>query len=95
MQLRRPYEVGGPQAHANCGELFWKKKQFFSAVLRSFHLSLKFASMREMFILIAGLMLTLAKLARPGGLGAVAAESLAVKPLEGLATSCKSHTPFR
>ena len=35
--------------------------------------------MRELFILIAHLLTTLAKLARPGGLGAVAAESLAVK----------------
>ena len=35
--------------------------------------------MRELFILIAHLLVTLAKLARPGGLGAVAAESLAVK----------------
>ena len=35
--------------------------------------------MREIFILIAHLLVTLAKLARPGGLGAVAAESLAVK----------------
>ena len=35
--------------------------------------------MRELFILIGHLMVTLAKLARPGGLGAVAAESLAVK----------------
>jgi hypothetical protein len=35
--------------------------------------------MREVFILIAHLFVTLAKLARPGGLGAVAAESLAVR----------------
>jgi hypothetical protein len=35
--------------------------------------------MRELFILIAHLLVTLAKLARPCGLGAVAAESLAVK----------------
>ncbi|MGO9606348.1 MAG: hypothetical protein ACLQAT_23655 [Candidatus Binataceae bacterium] len=35
--------------------------------------------MRELFILIAHLLVTLAKLTRPGGLGAVAAESLAVK----------------
>ena len=35
--------------------------------------------MRELFSLIAHLLVTLAKLARPGGLGAVAAESLAVK----------------
>src|ERR1700736_1054335 len=35
--------------------------------------------MRELFIFIAHLLVTLAKLARPGGLGAVAAESLAVK----------------
>ena len=35
--------------------------------------------MREPFISIAHLLVTLAKLARPGGLGAVAAKSLAVK----------------
>jgi hypothetical protein len=35
--------------------------------------------MRELFILIAHLLVTPAKLCRPGGLGAVAAESLAVK----------------
>jgi hypothetical protein len=35
--------------------------------------------MRELFILIALLLVTLAKLAKPGGLGTVAAESLAVK----------------
>ena len=35
--------------------------------------------MREVFILTAHLLVTLAKLARPGGLRAVAAESLAVK----------------
>ena len=35
--------------------------------------------MGELFILIAHLLVTLAKLARPGGLDAVAAESLAVK----------------
>lgn len=35
--------------------------------------------MRELFIMIAHLLVTLAKLSRPGGLGAVAAESLAVK----------------
>jgi putative transposase len=35
--------------------------------------------MRELFILIAHLLVTLAKLGRPGGLGAVAAESLAVR----------------
>jgi transposase InsO family protein len=35
--------------------------------------------MRERFILISHLLVTLAKLARPGGLGAVAAESLAIK----------------
>src|SRR5258707_3761485 len=36
--------------------------------------------MRELFVLIAYLLVTLARLARPGGLGAVVAESLAVKP---------------
>jgi hypothetical protein len=35
--------------------------------------------MRELVILIAHLLATLAKLAKPGGVGAVAAESLAVK----------------
>jgi len=35
--------------------------------------------MPNLLILIAHLLVTLAKLARPGGLGAVAAESLAVK----------------
>ena len=35
--------------------------------------------MREIFILTAHLLVTLAKLARPGGLRTVAAESLAVK----------------
>jgi hypothetical protein len=35
--------------------------------------------MRQLFILIAHLLVTLAKLARPGSVGAVAAESLAVK----------------
>jgi len=35
--------------------------------------------MRELFILIVHLLVTLAKFARPGGLGAVAAESLSVK----------------
>jgi hypothetical protein len=35
--------------------------------------------MRLLFTLIAHLLVTLAKLARPGGLAAVAAESLAVK----------------
>jgi hypothetical protein len=35
--------------------------------------------MRELFSLNAHLLVTLAKLARPGALGAVAAESLAVK----------------
>jgi putative transposase len=35
--------------------------------------------MREPFILIAHLLVTLAKILRPGGLGAVAAESLAAK----------------
>jgi hypothetical protein len=35
--------------------------------------------MRELFILIAHLLVTLAKLGTRGGIGAVAAESLAVK----------------
>jgi len=51
--------------------------------------------MRLLFTLIAHLLVTLAKLARPGGLGVVAAESLAVKHLEGPATSCKGQTSFR
>jgi putative transposase len=42
-------------------------------------LRLRFAFMREVFILIAHLLVTLVRLARPRGLGAVAAESLAVK----------------
>jgi hypothetical protein len=42
-------------------------------------LRLKLVFMGELFVLIAHLLITLAKLARPGGLGAVAAESLAVK----------------
>jgi putative transposase len=40
---------------------------------------LKFLLMRELFILIAHLLTTAAKLARPGGLVAVAAESVALK----------------
>src|ERR1700719_1781602 len=43
------------------------------------HLPLKFGFMRELFILIAHLLVTLAKLGTRGGLGAVTAESLAVK----------------
>ena len=35
--------------------------------------------MRELFVLIAHLLRTAARLARPGGLGAVAAESVALK----------------
>jgi putative transposase len=35
--------------------------------------------MRDLFILLARLLVTLARLARPGGLGAVVAESLAAK----------------
>ena len=35
--------------------------------------------MRELFILITHLLTTAAKLAKPGGLGAVAAESVALK----------------
>jgi putative transposase len=35
--------------------------------------------MREFFILIAHLLATIAKLAKPGGLGAVAAESVGLK----------------
>lgn len=39
---------------------------------------------QELFIMIADLLVILAKLARPGSLGAVAAESLAVKHLSVL-----------
>ena len=46
----------------------------------SLAIKLKLVFMGELFILIAHLLINLAKLARPGGLGAVAAESLAVKP---------------
>ena len=55
------------------------RKRFCREVLCILRLPLKFGFMRELFILIAHLLVTLAKLARPGGLGAVAAESLAVK----------------
>src|SRR5271167_5091304 len=40
---------------------------------------LEFPSMSLLFTLIAHFLVTLVRLARPGGLGAVAAESLAVK----------------
>ncbi len=43
------------------------------------HLQLKFALMREMFILTAHLLVTLAKLASPGGFREVAPKSLAAK----------------
>lgn len=55
------------------------REPIFSAVLRRVKLWLKFSIMRELFILIAHLLTTAAKLARPGGLGAVAAESVALK----------------
>src|SRR5712675_3365018 len=55
------------------------REHFCTAILRIVHLRLKFASMPDLFSLIAHLLVTLAKLARPGGLRAVAAESLAVK----------------
>ncbi len=51
----------------------------YRADLRILNRPLKFAFMRELFILIAHLLVTLAKLSRAGGLGAVAAESLAVE----------------
>jgi putative transposase len=41
--------------------------------------AVKFALMRLLFSLIAHLLVTFARLAKPGGLGAVLAESLAVK----------------
>jgi len=55
------------------------RKHIFTAGLRSVDLLLKFSLMRELFILIAHLLTTVAKLARPGGLAAVAAESVALK----------------
>jgi len=55
------------------------RKHIFTAGLRSVDLLLKFSLMRELFILIAHLLTTVTKLARPGGLAAVAAESVALK----------------
>ena len=47
--------------------------------MRSVHLLIKFSLMREFFILIVHLLATIGKLAKPGGLSAVAAESVALK----------------
>ena len=55
------------------------RKHIFSAGLRSVHLLLNSLLMRELFILIAHLLTTVAKLAGHGGLGAVTAESVALK----------------
>ncbi len=55
------------------------RKHILSADLRSVQLWLKFSLMRGLFILIAHLLTTVARLARPGGIGAVAAESVALK----------------
>jgi putative transposase len=49
--------------------------------------------MPNLFILIARLLVTLAKLARPGGLGAVAAESLAVKQQLLIMKRARRRTP--
>jgi putative transposase len=49
--------------------------------------------MRELFILIAHLLVTLAKLTRPGGLGAVTAESLAVKQQLLIMTRTRRRAP--
>ena len=49
--------------------------------------------MRELFILIAHLAVTLAKLGRPGGLGVVAAESLAVKHQLLIMKRARRRTP--
>ena len=53
--------------------------------------------MRKLFILTAHLLTTVAKLARPGGLGAVAAESIALKHQfahnEARATPCSGPDP--
>ena len=49
--------------------------------------------MPDLFILIAHLLVTLAKLARPGGLGAVAAESLAVKHQLLIMKRARRRTP--
>jgi hypothetical protein len=48
-------------------------------ILRSVYRLIKFSSIRELFILIAHLLATVAKLAESGGLGVVAAESAALK----------------
>jgi hypothetical protein len=51
--------------------------------------------MRLLFILIAHLLVTLARLTRPGGVRAVAAESLAVKHLWLLKTSSAGNPSVR
>src|SRR5277367_5379137 len=49
--------------------------------------------MPDLFLLIARLLVTLAKLARPGGLRAVAAESLAVKHQLLIVKRARRRTP--
>jgi hypothetical protein len=56
-------------------------------------LNAKVSFMRELFILIAHLLVSLAKLTRPGGLGAVAAESLAVKHQLLIMKRAQRHAP--
>ena len=46
------------------------------------------------FVLIAHLLVTLAKLARPGGLGAVVAESLAVKHQLLILSRARRRAPY-
>jgi len=62
-----------------CGELLILPENAPQYRLEKPSLNPQVPFMRELFILIAHLLVTLAKLTRPGGLGAVAAESLAVK----------------
>ena len=62
-----------------CVELLILPEKVLQRRLEKLSLKATVPFMRELFILIAHLLVTLAKLARPGGLGAVAAESLAVK----------------
>jgi hypothetical protein len=62
-----------------CGEIrFWQDATLKCRLVKRLH-TVKVVSMRLLFSLIAHLLVTFARLARPGGLGAVAAESLAVK----------------
>ena len=62
-----------------CGELLILPENAPQYRLAKPSLNPQVPFMRELFILITHLLVTLAKLTRPGGLGAVAAESLAVK----------------